>query len=350
MMTRVVRCCVVVWLWAGCLSPVMTFGGGKTAKEAQRETMSELAPVRLETEAKWTGEVTTRKIRVWADDQYRAQNVRWQKSFEGPLELANLVLSSALGLRLVPEYHVWERHVPGSTLADDLEALAERDPGREVLLVVGLTSSLPLVSATFDELGYAGIGGRHLIVRGYADLEERKLYEDAFRDLRSDERELSLEARRHHKTAVVLLHEIGHTFGADHDDDRDTIMNASYSHRAGAFGAGAREVMLRTLDGRLGRGASTGEAYEPTATAGPPPRPSGRTAPLVFHITPSGEIELDGKVIDKVALDDLLEAASARGRNAEIEVRLSRKAPTSALDPIVDAATAAGLRVTISMY
>src|SRR6187402_3305633 len=254
MMMRVVRYCAVVGLVglaAGCVSPVMHFGSGKSAKEAQRETMSDFTPVQLETQSKWGGQITTRKIRVWADDRYRAQNVRWQQSFEAPLELTNLVLTSLFGLRLVPEYRVWERHVAGSTIAEDLEALAERDPGSDVLIVVGLLSSLPLVSATFDDLGYASVGGRHLIVRGYADLEERKLYADAFRDLLPEERELSLEARRHHKTAVVLLHEIGHIFGSDHDVDQDTIMNASYSHRASAFSAKAREVMLRTIDQRV---------------------------------------------------------------------------------------------------
>jgi hypothetical protein len=275
MMTSVVGGCVVVCLSVGCMSPVMQFGAGKSARQAQHETMSDLAPVQLETASKWGGEITTRKIRVWADDQYRAQNVRWQRSFEAPIELANLVLTSLFGVRLAPEYHAWERHVAGSTIAADLEALAERDPGRDVLLVVGLTSSLPLVSATFDELGYASVGGSHLIVRGYADLEERKLYADAFRDLLPEERELSLEARRHHKTAVVLLHEIGHTFGADHDADQDTIMNASYSHRAGSFSTQARDVMLRTIDRRLGRASTTGEVRETTAATKPPPRPSG---------------------------------------------------------------------------
>src|SRR5262245_39499104 len=249
-MMSVVRCCVVVGLSAGCISPVMHFGGGKSAREAQRETMSDFTPVQLDLQSKWAGEIATRKIRVWADDQYRAQNVRWQQSLEGSLELTNLVLSSLFGLRLVPEYHAWERHAAGSTLAEDLEALAERDPGRDVLVVVGLTSSLPLVSATFDELGLASVGGRHLLVRGYADLEERKLYTDAFRDLLPEERELSLASRRHHKTAVVLLHELGHTFGAGHDVDQDTIMNASYSHRAGAFSATAREMMLQAIDHR----------------------------------------------------------------------------------------------------
>jgi hypothetical protein len=335
----------------------MRFGGGKSAKEAQHETMSDLAPARLATESTWAGDIATRKIRVWADDQYRAQNVRWQQSFEEPLERANLVLTAVFGLRLVPEYHAWERHVAGSTVAADLEALAGRDPGHDVLLVVGLTSSLPLVSATFDDLGYASVGGRHLLVRGYADLEERKLYEDAFRDLLPEERELALLARRHHKTAVVLLHEIGHTFGADHDADHDTLMNASYSHRASSFSSQARDVMLRTLEQRLGRASSPGgESRETIATIKPPPKPSGSSepagpaGPLVFHVTPSGNVELGGKTVSTVDIDNLLEAAFARDRNTEVIVRRSRKAPAAALEPIVDRATAIGLKVSITMY
>lgn len=351
MMMSVVRSCVVVGLSVGCISPVMQFGEGKTAKQAQHETMSDLTPVRLVPESTWGGEIATRKIRVWADDPYRAQNLRWQRSFEEPLELANLVLTSLFGLRLVPEYHAWERHVADSTIAADLEALMERDPGADVLVVVGLTSSLPLVSATFDELGYAGLGGRHLIVRGYADLEERKLYADAFRDLLPEERELSLEARRRHKTAVVLLHELGHSFGADHDVDQDTIMHASYSHRSSSFSASARAVMLRTIDQRLGRASSTGEAREDTAAIPPPPRPSDRAGPLVFYVTLSGAVERDGGVaVDEADIDNLLEAAFARDRGTEVIIRRARKAPAGALEKIVDRATAIGLKVSITLY
>ena len=89
--------------------------------------------------------------------------------------------------------------------------------------VIVLTSSLPLVSATFEELGIARVNARHLVVRGYADIEERKLYADAFRDLLPAEREMALEQSRQHKTAVVLLHELGHNLGYEHDRDADLI-------------------------------------------------------------------------------------------------------------------------------
>jgi hypothetical protein len=355
MMMSVVRSSVLAGVLVGCMSPVMTFGGGKTPRQAQHEVMSDLAPVQIATERRWSGEITTRKIRVWADDQYRAQNIRWQQSFQGPLELANLVLTSQFGLRLVPEFRAWERHVPGSTIADDLEALAQGDPGTGVFLVVGLTSALPLVSATFADLGYASVGGRHLIVRGYANLEERKLYADAFRDLTSEERELALLQRREHKGAIVLLHEIAHALGADHDPEEHTIMSASYSHRAGSFSAQAREGVLQTLDQRLdrrpGRGSGAGDARETTAAAAsPPPRPSGPPGRLVFHVTPSGGMEIEGKAVDTVDVDNLLEDAFAQRRDTEVVIMRSRKAPADALARIVDRATAIGLKVSISMY
>ena len=184
MMLRAVAACVVA---AGCISPVMKFGGGKTAKEAQHDTMAEFSPAHLVTGETWKGEVTTRKIRVWADDQYRAQNRQWQKSFEEPLELANLVITPILGVRFVADYMVWEHNVPGATLTDALTALIARDPGDDVFATIGLTSSLPLVSATFDELGLATLGGRHIAVRGYADIEERKKYLRAFEKRLLDE-------------------------------------------------------------------------------------------------------------------------------------------------------------------
>jgi len=354
MMMKVVRFGVVVGLSAGCLSPVMKFGSGKSAKQAQRDTMSDFTPARLSIEAKWAGEVATRKIRVWADDQYRAQNVRWQQSFEEPLELANLVLTPLFGLRLVAEYNAWEHHVAGSTLADTLEALAERDPGTDVFAVVGLTSSLSLVSATFEELGYASIGGRHVVVRGYADLEERKLYADAFPDLRADERELALDSLRRHKTAVVLLHELAHNLGAGHEAEEDTIMSGSYSRRAGSFSEHVRDVMLGAIDQRLRRTSSRPDGgatpatkvEEPaakTTTAEPPRTPTVRHPPVVIRVTKSGTTMFEGKPLDAIALGKLLEATFAEDPETQILIKSDRKVPVGSVSGVIDRAKAVGL-------
>lgn len=324
----------------------MTFGGGKTPKQAQQQTMSDFTPGRLVVEAKWDGEVTTKKIRVWADSQFRTQNIKWQQTFESTIELANVVLEPLFGLRLVAEYRAWQRHVPATTLADDLEALAAHDPGTDVFAVVGLTSSLPLVSSTFDELGLANIGGRHMMVRGYADLEERKLYADAFRDLLPEERELALEQRRQHKTAVVLIHELGHTMGLDHDEAEDFIMSASYSIRASKLSASSKQQMLDAINVRVGR--TEAPVATPAAAKLPAAEPSG---PVVLHISADGSIKRGDKTVDNIDLDNILNDAFARDPQTEIVIRRARKAPSDAVKDIVSKATGIGLtRVSISVY
>jgi hypothetical protein len=249
---KLVVAVVAAALGAGCLiSPVIPIGGGKSSKEIQHERLGKLLPAQLTVPKQWTGDVRVAKVRVWADDAYRAQNVRWQHGFEEQLDYANQVLTPMLGVRMEGEYRSWERHAPGSTLGDALEALAQADPGDDVVWIVGLTSALSLVSPTFDQLGMAHLGGHHLVVRGHADLEERKAFERAFPDIAQEERELVLEARRRHKTTAVLIHELAHSLGAIHEIEQNWIMNPTYSHHAASISDRNRELMLITLEDRL---------------------------------------------------------------------------------------------------
>jgi biopolymer transport protein ExbD len=331
----------------------MTFGEGKTAKQAQRDTMSGMGPARLATDRKWAGEVATKKIRVWADNEYRTQNRHWQESFDKPLELANLVITPILGVRLVAEHRVWERHVPGARLTDHVAALIEHDPGDDVFAVVGLTSSLPLVSSTFEELGMAMLGGRHLMLRGYADLEERKLYANAFPDLRPEERELALVHLRHHKTAVVLLHELGHIWGVEHEADSRTIMNAAYSNHATSFSEESRVIMLRTIDQRLHRAPSLPEAIvpQPASASAPaaaaeeaaPRAPIVRREPIVIRVTKAGHTIVDGKRLTAEALDAVLKGAFADDPETKIVIKEDRRVPAGVVGGLLDRAKAIGL-------
>lgn len=342
------------------MTPVMHFGEGKSAKQAQRDTMTELGPARLVTGEKWKGEVTTKKVRVWADNEYRAQNVHWQETFDESLELTNLVISEAFGVKLVADYHVWERSVPGATLTDSINALIERDAGDDVFAVIGLTSSLPLVSATFDQLGLAMVGGRHIMVRGYADLEERKMYANAFPDLRAEERELALEHLRHHKSAVVLLHELGHVLGVEHEIEETSIMNASYSNKATTFTPAARKVMLASVDERLHRGGATRVAAVVTpspAVAAPPPSqpkpdvqppaPSPSTpvvhhAPVIIRVTKKREAIVDGKPLAADALSERLKAVHAEDPTTKIIIKEDRHVPTGVVGDLLDVLRGAG--------
>ena len=250
-----------VALVSGCLSPVMSIGG-KSSHEAQHDTLGKLLPAQLTALGHWTGETRVAKLRVWADDEYRAQNVRWEHGFDEQVDYANQVLIPMLGLRLEPEYQTWRHHEPTSTLDEHMAALARMDPGDDAAFVVGLTSSLSLVSATFDQIGIAMVGGRHLMVRGHADLEERQAFERAFPSIGRDEQETVLEARRRHKTVTVLLHELAHSLGALHETESGWVMNASYSHQAASISDRNRELMLIVLEDRLKPAA----ARDPQAT------------------------------------------------------------------------------------
>jgi hypothetical protein len=237
---------------SGCLiTPVVPIGGGKSSSQGQHERLDKLYPAQLTTQHKWRGEVRTAKLRVWADDEYRAQNMRWQHGFDEQLDYANQVLIPLLGVRLEADYQSWDHHAPGIPLAEHLDALAHKDPGEDVVFVVGLTSSLSLVSATFDDLGMAYLGERHLVMRGHADLHERKAFERAFPRVSAQERDAVLEARRRHKTTAVLVHELAHSLGALHETEAGRIMNPSYSHTAVSISDRNRELMLITLEDRL---------------------------------------------------------------------------------------------------
>lgn len=328
------KCWAAAALVAGCMSPVMHFGAGKSAHEAQHDTLAEFLPPQLDMQPRWTGAPRTAKIRVWADDEFRAQNMRWQQTFGEELEYANAVLEPVLGVHLLAEYHEWDYHAPGATLADDLAALARQDPGDDVLSVVGLTSSLSLVTATFEELGYANMPGKHVMLRGYADLQERDAFARAFPALSTDERDAALEARRHHKTTVVLLHELAHNLGADHDPVSDTIMSATYSDHAVALSDHARETVLATLDERLNPHAVPAAAPPPVL---PPPE-----LPPEAHRTVTIRIGSDGKVVDAATLDDRLREA-AQDPETEVIVESGKQTPYSLVIKLIDRARAAGV-------
>jgi hypothetical protein len=333
-----------VVLVSACMSPVMHFGAGKSAHQAQHDTLAEFLPPQLDMTPAWHEAPRTAKIRVWADDDFRAQNIHWEHVFGEQLDYANAVLEPVLGLHLVADYHAWDfRAPPGSSLADDLHALEQHDPGDDVLAVIGLTSSLSLVTATFEQLGLATMPGRHVVLRGYADLEERAAFARAFPDLSADEREAGLEARRRHKTTVTLLHELAHDLGADHDPLADTIMNATYSDHAAAFSEQARTIALATIDERL--------HPERAAAAAPPPLlpPPARTlrpqrhVEVTVHLAANGATAIDGVALAPDELDARLRDIAAHDPQTELVVAAKHGTPRALVVKLMDRARAQGL-------
>ena len=331
----------VAWLFviiaSGCYmqSPVMTFGAGKSAKEAQIDHANKLTPPTLVAlDEGWPGQVSVAKIRVYADDDFRAQNVRWRDTFAEQLAYANEVLGPLLGVRLEAEYREWHHRLVGAKLDDQLNALRQFDPGTDVLAVVGLTSALSLVSATFEHLGMASSPGRHMMLRGYAFGYEKVVFERAFKELRPEDRDALYQARRRHKSTAIFLHELGHNLGVMHEDLPDTIMNATYSERSASFTPEARDTMLATIDQRLGRARP-----KPTR-----PAPKEVHPTLVIRVDAAGDPSIGGNTIDEPTLDELLRMSFADDRDTQIVVKAARATPKAAVVKILERAKAAGLR------
>ena len=282
-------------------------------------------------------DVRERRMRVWADDEFRAQNVHWERTFQDELDYANSVLAPLFGIRFTADYRAWSRHAPGATLGDSLAALEQQDPGNDVSAVVGLTSSLGLTTATFEQLGLANLPGNHLVVRGYADLEERRMFDRAFPKIDREAREAVLEARRRHKTATMLLHELGHNFGAPHSDDTETIMSALYSDHAASFDPQSRALIRASVDARLGRERASAELARPST-----PTPAARRATFVVVVTADGTVTLGGQPLDTETLDDLLHRTFVDDATTEVIVKTRRSTPRARAVDVLDRAKAAG--------
>ena len=231
-------------LVAGC--------GPSSYVKAQRRELSKAMPGELEVTTPVEGDPRVAKVRIWVDEDFRAQNVRWRAQIEEQVDEANQFLAPALGLRLeIAELKPWPVRQADRTTEQLVEAIEAQDDGKDVTWVIGYTSSLSLAEARFEALGAARPLGRHLIVRGYADVEERKAYERLLPDTSAEERELVHQARRRHKQKLVLIHELGHSLGAPHERDDSWIMHGAYSPHMATLSDQSRALMRITLDAWL---------------------------------------------------------------------------------------------------
>lgn len=319
----------------GCISPVMHFGEGKSAKQAQHDTLGEFLPATLDTTRTYTGPIREAKVIVYADDEYRAQNLKWEQTFGEQIDRANSVLGPQFGLHLTADYHEWAHHAPGNGLPEDLEELDKLDAGDHAFAVIGLTSALGLVSATFELLGYASVGGNHIMLRGNSDLEERKAFEASFPDLPAEERANAYEVRRRHKTAAVLLHELGHNLGMNHEEVEDTLMSSRYSEHSTAFSATAHETIQRTIDRRLGGGVVTAAAAPASTATKVHPK-------VVVHITAT-EVLIDDKPEEPGPQIGRFSAYAAMDPETEVIIHKDKGVPTSAMTDVIDRAKSQGL-------
>jgi hypothetical protein len=203
-----------------------------TQAQRQRDWAKAMTPPAL-------GAVTTvphqanLRLRIAVDPQYISQNPGWEARVRAIVDRANALSESRFGAHFeIVAIGPWQ-HNASSALEPLLDQLVADVPAEGEDLVVGFTSSLPLFTATFEDLGVARIFGRHAVLRG---IDQHAQADVIMRDLtRLDDSEklAVVRARVEHQETSVFLHEWGHCSGAMHDRDVSFIMSPQYkdSHR-----------------------------------------------------------------------------------------------------------------------
>ena len=233
-------------------------GGPSSAKQAQQASFAaELLPATLQPTPTGT-EVKTARIRVFADDEHRAQTINWERKFSVMVRRANKILGPTAGLQLeIVESRSWPRKSPSGDLEAMLAELEDLDPGGDVHFVVGVATALPQVTTSIHQLGIARPLGKHLIVRGLNDTKEVEVLGAALTELSKESRERLWSIRRKHKETVVFLHEIGHVLGGVHTREQGRLLSPMYDAKIVGFTpANARMMRIaagfRTLAGPTG--------------------------------------------------------------------------------------------------
>ncbi len=217
-----------------------------------RTVARRLMPATLTVAHPETGEPRVAKVRILADDDFRAQHVHWRDEVAAQLDAANQVLIPAVGLRLdAATVEPWTARSADRPLGDVLADLEAHDPGDGVTFVIGMVSSLSNVSIGFEQLGMARILGRHLVLRGYADQAEHADFLRGLPTLDDHAREALHDARRQHKQTTLMLHELAHALGAVHETDPSWIMTDSYTAQVSTFSDQSRKLMQLVIEARL---------------------------------------------------------------------------------------------------
>lgn len=243
-------------LWAGVSAGC---GGSKI----QKRRIEHLAPVQLApAEVAHKEAARTARLRVFATRPYQAQNLRWREDFSEDIDLVNQYLIPAFGLRLeIVEFESWQYDGDGESMGAMIEALEQADPARDVDWVIGLASAMSSTTDSFHQLGIAHVLGRHMVMRGYEDLDT----EGELQAIDEPARSRLREARRQHRQATVFLHEWAHTLGAMHVGQVASIMMPGYSRKITGFGQQIEALIQTMLPVRLAPAAERSLAAEARA-------------------------------------------------------------------------------------
>ena len=221
-----------------------------SAKRAQTHNAAHAAPAALSSDDgdHRAAQVHRYRLRAYVTDRYAAQEIEWDKSVRDVVSGANDVLGPELGVTLeVDRATPWNPGDDGE-LPQMLAALHREDDGADADWVVGFVGAMPKLSESFHDAGYADVIGKHLVVR--AAPTERQAIDEAFDKLSDAERERLARERKRHRAVAVFLHEIGHTLGAIHENDKKSLMAPTYDPTMRGFSDDALALMQVGVDHR----------------------------------------------------------------------------------------------------
>jgi hypothetical protein len=219
-------------------------------REFQEQQVRDLSPAALDHGDRAWHAVKTLRVRLYVDPAV-AKKGNVKGDFEDRLARVNQVLEPALQLRLLLEN---VSDLPEQPAAADtgalLAAIEQLDAAKDVDLVVALVGASPVVTLSFHDLGRARVLGKHIVIRSMDDVAELQALE-VLDTLSPDERSRLYQQRKRHKETAVLLHEIGHAFGAVHTTDALELMHASYDNNMQTFAPANAQLMGYAVDERL---------------------------------------------------------------------------------------------------
>lgn len=188
------------------------------------------------------------RVRIYASADYRRQHRDWTSKVDSWIERASTVLGPSVSLRLeLAETRAWEPECDPADLGACLAELRNADDGEGVDWVFGLLGAQPRFTESFDMLGVAEHPGRYAILRDIHDVHERAAIDSAFSEMREERRTEIYRRRQRHKRLVLFLHELGHTLGAVHTRNQETVLYPSYSDDVASFSDGNVALMEAAL-------------------------------------------------------------------------------------------------------
>jgi Metallo-peptidase family M12 len=184
------------------------------------------------------------RVKVVADSRFRAMDPRWQQGARGLIEAADDYFDREFGIRFVPEnIEPWAGAENNSLTAAMLSQLKRdyrlKDEKGSYDLIVGLTTGpvdLYAGRSRVDRIGNCQQGLANYMV----------IYVSTPFRYQGSSTEPSLDV-------VGLLHELGHIFGAEHVQDRDSIMYEDFEYRSD-FDNKNREIILKNKFCPFGKG------------------------------------------------------------------------------------------------